>query len=96
MVIGKRLLDEIVMKNVQIKNKSKWPKQKLQKIKQRSTKQAYKTKDQVTRIPLKTGCELRFSGRVSSSCSTSDKWSISVVICDTDIPKRSTKSWWRP
>jgi hypothetical protein len=24
-----------------------------------------------------------------------DKWNISVVICDTDIPYRSTKSWWR-
>jgi len=24
-----------------------------------------------------------------------DKWNISVVICDTDIPSRSTKSWWR-
>jgi hypothetical protein len=24
-----------------------------------------------------------------------DKWNISVLICDTDIPKRSTKSWWR-
>jgi hypothetical protein len=30
-----------------------------------------KTKDQVTRTPLKTGDELRYSGRVSSSCSTS-------------------------
>jgi hypothetical protein len=25
-----------------------------------------------------------------------DKWDISVVIWDTDIPQRSTKSWWRP
>ena len=30
-----------------------------------------KTKDRVTRTPLKTGGELRCSGRVSSSCSTS-------------------------
>ena len=29
-----------------------------------------KTKDRVTRAPLKTGNELRCSGRVSSSCST--------------------------
>jgi hypothetical protein len=29
-----------------------------------------KTKDWPTRIPLKTGCELSCSGRVSSSCST--------------------------
>ena len=25
-----------------------------------------------------------------------EKWNISVVICDTDIPSGSTKSWWRP
>jgi hypothetical protein len=31
-----------------------------------------KIKDRVTRTPLKTGGELRCSGRVSSSCSTSD------------------------
>ena len=45
-------------------------KQKVQKDKQRSTK--HKTKDQVTRAPLRTGGgELRCSGRVRSSCSTS-------------------------
>jgi hypothetical protein len=31
------------------------PKEKIQKDKQRSTKHAYKTKDRVTRTPLKTG-----------------------------------------
>jgi hypothetical protein len=41
------------------------------KDKQRSTKHTYKTKDRVTRTPLKTWGELRCSGRVSSSCSTS-------------------------
>jgi hypothetical protein len=30
-----------------------WPKEKVQKDKQRSTKHAYKTKDRVTRTPLK-------------------------------------------
>jgi len=45
-------------------------KRKVQKDKQRSTKHTYQTKDRVTRIPLKTGGELRCSGRVSSSCST--------------------------
>jgi hypothetical protein len=45
-----------------------WPKEKEQKDKQRSTKHTYKTKDRVTRIPLKTGGELRLSGRMSSSC----------------------------
>ena len=46
-----------------------WPKEKVQRDKQRSTKYIHKTKDRVTRTPLKTGDELRFSGRVSSSCS---------------------------
>ena len=43
----------------------------VQKDKQRSTKHTYKTKDRVTRTLLKTGGELRCSGRVGSSCSTS-------------------------
>ena len=42
------------------------------KYKQLSTKHTYKTKDRTTRTPLKTGDELRCSGRVvNSSCSTS-------------------------
>ena len=49
---------------------TQWPKEKVQKDKQRSTKNAYKTKDRVTRTSLKTGGELACSGRVSSSCST--------------------------
>jgi hypothetical protein len=32
---------------------TQWPKEKVQKDKQRSTKHAYKTKDRVTRTPLK-------------------------------------------
>jgi hypothetical protein len=36
-----------------------------------STKHTYKTKDRITRTPLKTGGKLRCSGRVSSFCSTS-------------------------
>jgi len=39
-------------------------KRKVQKDKQRSTKHTHKTKDGVTRTPLKTGGELRCSGRV--------------------------------
>jgi hypothetical protein len=49
---------------------TQWPKRNCTKDKQRSTKHTYKTKDRVTRTPLKTGGELRCSGRVSSSCST--------------------------
>ena len=44
---------------------------KRRKDKQRSTKHTYKTKDRVTRTPLKTGGKLRCPGRESSSCSTS-------------------------
>ena len=44
-------------------------KRKSTKDKQRSTKHTYKTKDRVTRTPLKTGGELMCSGRVNSSCS---------------------------
>jgi hypothetical protein len=46
---------------------TQWPKEKVQKDKQRSTKHTYKTKDRITRTPPKTGGELRCSGRVSSS-----------------------------
>jgi hypothetical protein len=52
---------------------TQWPIEKVQKDKQRSTRHTYKTKDRVTRTPLKTGGELRCSGRVGSSCSTSDQ-----------------------
>jgi hypothetical protein len=48
---------------------TQWP--KVQRDKQRSTKHTYKTKDRVTRSPLKARGELRCSGRVNSSCSTS-------------------------
>jgi hypothetical protein len=58
---------------------TQWPKEKVQKDKQRSTKHIYKTKDRVTRTPLKTRGELRCSGRVSSSCSTSDTRRVNLV-----------------
>ena len=58
---------------------TQWPKEKVQKDKQRSTKQTYKIKDRVTRTALKTGGELRFSGRVSSSCSTSCTSRVNLV-----------------
>ena len=55
------------------------PKKKVQKDKQRSTRHTYKTKDRVTRTPLKTGGELRCSERVSSSCSTSGTRRVNLV-----------------
>ena len=58
---------------------AQWPKEKVQKDKQRSTKDTYKTKDRVIRTPLKTWGEFMCSGRVSSSCSTSDTRSANLV-----------------
>jgi hypothetical protein len=51
---------------------TQWSKEKPQKDKQRSTKHTHKAKCRVTRTWLNTGCELGCSGRVGSSCSTSD------------------------
>jgi hypothetical protein len=56
---------------------AKW---KVQKDKQWSTKYIYKTKDRVIRTPLKTGGELRCSGRVSGSCSTNGAHRVNLVI----------------
>ena len=47
---------------------TQWPNEKVQKDKQQSTKHISKTKDRVTRIPLKSRGELGYSGRVGSSC----------------------------
>jgi hypothetical protein len=58
---------------------TQWPKEKVQKDIQRSTKHTYKTKDRVTRTPLKTGGELVCSWRVSSSCSTSGTRCVNLV-----------------
>jgi hypothetical protein len=56
-------------------------KEKVQKDKQRSTKHTYKTKDRVTRTPLKKNRgELMCSGRVSSSCSLPVACPWSVVL----------------
>jgi hypothetical protein len=54
-------------------------KRKVQKDKQRSTKHTHKAKNRLTRTPQKTWGELRCSGRVSSSCSTSDTRRASLV-----------------
>ena len=54
-------------------------KRKAPKDKQRSTKHAHKTKDRVTRTPLRTGGELMCPGRVGSSCSTSGIRRVNLV-----------------
>jgi hypothetical protein len=60
---------------------TQWPKEKVQKDKQWSTKHTYKAKDRhrVTWTPLKTGGELRCFVRVNSSCSTSDTHRVNLV-----------------
>ena len=56
-----------------------WPKEKVKKHKQRSTKRTHKTKDRVTRTPLKLGWTyVRRKG--SSSCSTSGTSRVNIVI----------------
>jgi hypothetical protein len=62
---------------------TQWPKEKVQKDKQRSTQHTYKTKDRVTRTPLKTEGELMYSVRVSCSCSTSDTRRVNLVTKQT-------------
>ena len=57
---------------------TQWPIERVQKNKQRCTN-TYKTKDRVTRTPLKTGGELMCSGRMSCSCSTSGTRRVNIV-----------------
>ena len=64
---------------IEVEQTMQCPKEKVQKDKQQSTKHTYKAKDRVSRTPLKTGGELRFSGRVSSSCSTSGTRRVNLV-----------------
>ena len=65
---------------------TQWPKEKVQKDKQRSTTHTHKTKDRVTRTPLKTGGELMCSGGVGRSCSTSDTPIIFYLLCHDVLP----------
>jgi hypothetical protein len=68
---------------------TQWPKEKVQKDKL-STKHTHKTEDRVTRTQLRTGAELRCSGRVGSSCSSSGACLVTlvtnpVVVCSSSI-----------
>ena len=58
---------------------TQWPKENVHKDKQRSAEHAHRTKDRVTRTPLKFGGELRCSGRVSSSCFNSGTRRVNLV-----------------
>ena len=66
--------------NTMVKRKSTKDKQ------QRSTKHTYQTKDWVTRKPLNTRGDLRCSGRVSSSCSTSCNSNYQTITTTTPPP----------
>ena len=66
-------------------------------------KHTYKTNDRVTRTRLKTGGELRCSGRVGSSCFTSDTRRVNLVINpvisheqgkDREVFTTSGIYWW--
>ena len=60
---------------------TQWPKKKYKRTNNvRSTKHTHKTEDRVTRTQLKTGGELRCSGRVSSSCFTSGIHRVNLVM----------------
>ena len=73
-------IQKVIRIPISKKNRKKqWPKEKVQMDKQRSTKHTHKTKDRVTRIPLRTGGELRCSGRVDTSCSTSGTRRVNLV-----------------
>jgi len=54
-------------------------KRKSTKDKQRSSKHTHKTKDGLTRTPLKSGGELMCFERVRSSCSTSGTRRVNLV-----------------
>ena len=64
---------------IRILKKNRQHNGQMKKYKKRSTKHTHKTKDRVTRTPLRTGGECRCSGRVSSSCSTSGTRRVNLV-----------------
>jgi hypothetical protein len=78
LLFGETLLTSVKQEEFE-EQTTQWPKEKVQKDKQRSTKHTYKTKIRVTRTPLKTGDDLKCSGRVGSSCSTSDTRRVNLV-----------------
>jgi hypothetical protein len=74
---------------------TQWSKEK---DKQRSTKHTYKTKDRLTRTPLKNAGELRCSGRVGSSCCTSCTRRVNLVtnpvICREFVNRKCSRYQW--
>ena len=58
---------------------TQWPKEKRQRTNSNLQNITHKTKDRVTRTPLKTVCKFGCSGRISSSCSTSGTRRVTLV-----------------
>ena len=58
---GQKIPKEQSESYIEEEQTTQWPKENVQKDKQRSTKHTYKTKDRVIRTPLKTWGELRCS-----------------------------------
>jgi hypothetical protein len=69
----------VIIIRISKKNRQHNGQEKIQKDKQRSTKHTHKTKDRVTRAPLKTGGEFKCSGRINSSCPTSGTRRVNIV-----------------
>ena len=61
------------------KNRQHNDQKKIYKKTNNDQQNTYKIKDRVTRTPLKTGGELRCSGRVGGSCSTSETRRVNLV-----------------
>ena len=60
----------------------KWQKEKKDKRTNNDLQNTtQKTKNRATRTPRKTGGEPRWSGKVSSSCSTSSTCRVTLVCC---------------
>ena len=74
-------LEEIkdIKRVIRIRKSKKHSQHNGQKGNHRLTKHTHKTTDRVTRTPLKSGGELRCSGKLSSSCSTSGTCSVNLV-----------------
>ena len=68
---------------------TQWPKEKVQKDKQRSTKHTYKARDRVTRTPLKAEhptCYTRENKVINSTVSILNKYSLAWCIDDNTCP----------
>ena len=62
---------------------TQWPKEKEERDRQQSTKHTHKTKDRVTRTPLKPGGELRCSGKEDrSSCTSGHRLDTVITMFD--------------